>query len=140
MARPKKINKKTIAKILQYFQDSCTIRECFKKPDIDITWQTFRSALIKSDDLMNQYLKSRQIAQDYKLDELTDKRKEIEEKILSGNLEPKQAQNYVNLLKVWTAHTQWLSSKIQPKKYGKTAELIHKGSAESPITISWAQN
>ena len=51
-----------------------------------------------------------------------------------------QAQNYVNLLKVWTAHTQWLSSKIQPKKYGKSAELIHKGSTESPITISWANS
>ena len=140
MARQKKINKKTNARILQYFQDSCTIREVFQKSDIDITWQTFRSALIKSDELMNNYLKSRQIAQDYKLDELTDKRKEIEEKILSGNLEPKQAQNYVNLLKVWTAHTQWLSSKIQPKKYGKSAELIHKGSVSEPINISWTRN
>ena len=81
MARPKKINQKTIKRILEYFQDSYTIREVFNQSDIDITWQTFRSALIKSDELMNQYLKSRQIAQDYKLDELSDKRKELEQKI-----------------------------------------------------------
>ena len=87
---------------------------------------------------MNRYVKSKELAQDLKISELEDKRKELEKKIESGEVDGKAGQNLTNLYKILTAHTQWSASKLA-KKYSKSAELTLKGSSE-PINISWTKN
>ena len=100
--RPKKLSEKKIDLILEAFSDGLTIREVFKKDNIDFTWSSFRRYLITDDVLMMRYQKSKELAIDLKLSELEDKRKELELKIESGDLDPKAAQSMVNLYKIIT--------------------------------------
>jgi uncharacterized protein YdgA (DUF945 family) len=80
------------------------------------------------------------LAIDLKLSELEDKRKELELKIESGDLDPKAAQSMVNLYKIITAHNQWSASKLSAKRYGKQAETITlRGDKEQPLSISWSK-
>jgi hypothetical protein len=75
-----------------------------------------------------------------KLSKLEDKRKDLESKIESGIVDPKAAQNLVNLYKIITAHNQWSASKLHAKKYGKQAETITlRGDKEQPLSISWSK-
>ena len=113
-----------------------TIRETFEIIK-DYTWQSFRKELIEDDNLMIRYVKSKELAIDLKLSELEDKRKELESKIENGVVDPKSAQNLVNLYKIITAHSQWSASKLSSKRYGKAAELTIKGDKEQPLSISW---
>ena len=89
---------------------------------------------------MSRYIKSKELAIDLKLSELEDKRKELETKIENGFVDPKSAQNLVNLYKIITAHNQWSASKLSAKRYGKQAETITlKGDKEQPLSISWSK-
>ena len=139
MARKKKLTAKLAQKILDYFADGYTIREVFLKDDVDITWSNFRNYLIADDSLMVRYQKSKELAVDLKLSELEDKRKELEQKIENGFVDPKSAQNLVNLYKIITAHSQWNATKIASKRYGKAAELTIKGDDKQPLNITWAK-
>ena len=139
MARKKKLTAKLAQKILDYFADGFTIREVFLKDDVDITWSNFRNYLIADDSLMVRYQKSKELAVDLKLSELEDKRKELEQKIENGFVDPKSAQNLVNLYKIITAHSQWNATKIASKRYGKAAELTIKGDDKQPLNITWAK-
>jgi hypothetical protein len=76
--RKKKLTEKKIDLILEAFSDGLTIREVFKREDIDFTWSSFRRYLITDDVLMMRYQKSKELAIDLKLSELEDKRKELE--------------------------------------------------------------
>ena len=122
--RKKKLTEKKIDQILEAFSDGLTIREVFNREEIDFTWSSFRRYLITDDVLMMRYQKSKELAIDLKLSELEDKRKELELKIESGDLDPKAAQSMVNLYKIITAHNQWSASKISSKVYGKAAETL----------------
>lgn len=95
--RKKKLTEKKIDQILEAFSDGLTIREVFNREEIDFTWSSFRRYLITDDVLMMRYQKSKELAIDLKLSELEDKRKELELKIESGDLDPKAAQSMVNL-------------------------------------------
>jgi hypothetical protein len=89
---------------------------------------------------MMRYVKSKELSIDLKLSELEDKRKDLEAKIENGFVDPKSAQNLVNLYKIITAHNQWSASKLSAKKYGKQAEtLTLKGDKEQPLSISWSK-
>ena len=138
MARKKKLTEKLKNYILSLFADGLTIRELFSRDDVDFTWQSWRTYLLDDNELMNRYVKSKELAQDLKISELEDKRKELEKKIESGEVDGKAGQNLTNLYKILTAHTQWSASKLA-KKYSKSAELTLKGS-EEPINISWTKN
>ena len=140
MARQKKLTAKLAQKILDYFADGFTIREVFLKDDVDITWSNFRNYLIADDSLMLRYQKSKELAVDLKLSQLEDKRKELEAKIESGQIDGKAGQNLVNLYKIIVANSQWSASKIASKKYGKAAELTIKGDKEQPLSISWEKD
>ena len=139
MARKKKLTAKLAQKILDYFADGFTIREVFLKDDVNITWSNFRNYLIADDSLMLRYQKSKELAVYLKLSELEDKRKELEQKIENGFVDPKSAQNLVNLYKIITAHSQWNATKIASKRYGKAAELTIKGDDKQPLNITWAK-
>jgi uncharacterized protein YggU (UPF0235/DUF167 family) len=116
-----------------------TIRETFEKV-ADFTWQSFRTYLINDEELMLRYQKSKELAVDLKLSQLEDKRKELEAKIESGQIDGKAGQNLVNLYKIIVANSQWSASKIASKKYGKAAELTIKGDKEQPLSISWEKD
>ena len=138
--RPKKLTPKKIDQILEAFSDGLTIREVFNREDIDFTWSSFRKYLITDNDLMMRYQKSKELAIDLKLSQLEDKRKELELKIESGELDPKAAQSMVNLYKIITAHNQWSASKLSSKTYGKAAETLQiKGDSNQPLSISWSK-
>ena len=138
--RPKKLTPKKIDQILEAFSDGLTIREVFNREDIDFTWSSFRKYLITDNDLMMRYQKSKELAIDLKLSQLEDKRKELELKIESGDLDPKAAQSMVNLYKIITAHNQWSASKLSSKTYGKAAETLQiKGDSNQPLSISWSK-
>ena len=49
--RKKKLTEKKIDLILEAFSDGLTIREVFKREDIDFTWSSFRKYLITNDEL-----------------------------------------------------------------------------------------
>ena len=116
--RPRKLTDKLKAHILSLIADGLTIRELFSRDDVPITWQSFRAYLIKDNELMANYVRSKELAIDLKLSDLEDKRKELELKIESGDLDPKAAQSMVNLYKIITAHNQWSASKLSSKTYG----------------------
>ena len=139
MARPKKLNKKLIEIILDKIGNGDTIREIFETPNngIDCTWTTWRKALIADNDLMNRYEKSKSLAVDYLLSEVEYKRKQLEKQLLSGEIEPKQGHNLVNILKIMTTNRQWSASKLRPKVYSKAAELTIKGDKNEPLNIKW---
>ena len=140
MPRKRKLTDKLKAHILSLIADGLTIRELFSREDVPISWQSFRTYLINDDQLMSSYIKSKELAIDLKLSELEDKRKELEQKIENGFVDPKSAQNLVNLYKIITAHSQWSASKLSAKRYGKQAEtLTLKGDKEQPLTISWSK-
>jgi len=140
MPRKRKLTDKLKAHILSLIADGLTIRELFSRDDVPISWQSFRTYLINDDDLMSSYIKAKELAIDLKLSELEDKRKELESKIENGYVDPKSAQNLVNLYKIITAHNQWSASKLSAKRYGKQAETITlKGDKEQPLSISWSK-
>jgi uncharacterized protein YggU (UPF0235/DUF167 family) len=124
--RKKKLTQKLADQILELIADGYTIRETFEKV-ADFTWQSFRTYLINDEELMFRYQKSKELAVDLKLSQLEDKRKELEAKIESGQIDGKAGQNLVNLYKIIVANSQWSASKIASKKYGKAAELTIKG-------------
>jgi hypothetical protein len=139
MARKRKLTEKLADQILELIADGKTIREVFEIIKT-YTWQSFRKELINDDTLMMKYIKSKELAIDLKLSELEDKRKELELKIESGDLDPKAAQSMVNLYKIITAHNQWSASKLSAKRYGKQAETITlRGDKEQPLSISWSK-
>src|SRR5210317_2388748 len=105
MPRKKKLTEKLADQILELISDGKTIRETFQIIT-NYTWQSFREELINNDDLMSRYIKSTELAIDLKLSELEDKRKDLEAKIENGIVDPKSAQNLVNLYKIITAHNQ----------------------------------
>ena len=139
MPRKRKLTDKLADSILELIADGKTIREVFEIIKT-YTWQSFRKELINDDNLMMKYIKSKELAIDLKLSELEDKRKDLESKIENGVVDPKSAQNLVNLYKIITAHNQWSASKLSAKRYGKQAEtLTLKGDKEQPLTISWSK-
>ena len=139
MPRKKKLSEKLADQILELISDGKTIRETFQIIT-NYTWQSFRKELINDDNLMMRYVKAKELSIDLKLSELEDKRKELEIKIENGFVDPKSAQNLVNLYKIITAHNQWSASKLSAKKYGKQAEtLTLKGDKEQPLSISWSK-
>ena len=139
MPRKKKLTEKLADQILELIADGKTIREVFEIIKT-YTWQSFRKELINNDDLMMRYVKSKELSIDLKLSELEDKRKDLEAKIENGFVDPKSAQNLVNLYKIITAHNQWSASKLSAKKYGKQAEtLTLRGDKEQPLSISWSK-
>jgi hypothetical protein len=138
MARKRKLTDRLKDHILSLIADGLTIRELFSREDVPISWQSFRTYLINDNDLMSQYIKSKELAIDLKLSELEDKRKELEAKIETGSVDPKSAQNLVNLYKIITAHSQWSASKLSSKTYGKAAETLQiKSNNDSNLAISW---
>lgn len=137
--RKKKLTQKLTDQILELIADGYTIRETFEKV-ADFTWQSFRTYLINDEELMFRYQKSKELAVDLKLSQLEDKRKELEAKIESGQIDGKAGQNLVNLYKIIVANSQWSASKIASKKYGKAAELTIKGDKEQPLSISWEKD
>ena len=138
--RKRKLTDKLKAHILSLIADGLTIRELFSRDDVPISWQSFRTYLINDDQLMSSYIKSKELAIDLKLSELEDKRKELEQKIENGFVDPKSAQNLVNLYKIITAHSQWSASKLSSKTYGKAAETLQiKGDSNQPLSISWSK-
>lgn len=138
MARKRKLTDRLKDHILSLIADGLTIRELFSREDVPISWQSFRTYLINDNDLMSQYIKSKELAIDLKLSELEDKRKELESKIETGSVDPKSAQNLVNLYKIITAHSQWSASKLSSKTYGKAAETLQiKSNNDSNLAISW---
>ena len=140
MPRKRKLTDKLKAHILSLIADGLTIRELFSRDDVPISWQSFRTYLINDEELMNNYIRSKELAIDLKLSELEDKRKELEVKIEGGIVDPKSGQNLVNLYKILIAHSQWSASKLSAKRYGKQAETITlKGDKEQPLSISWSK-
>ena len=140
MPRKRKLTDKLKAHILSLIADGLTIRELFSRDDVPISWQSFRTYLINDEELMNNYIRSKELAIDLKLSELEDKRKELEVKIEGGIVDPKSGQNLVNLYKILIAHSQWSASKLSAKRYGKQAETITlKGDKEQPLNISWSK-
>ena len=138
MARKRKLTDRLKDHILSLIADGLTIRELFSREDVPISWQSFRTYLINDNDLMSQYIKSKELAIDLKLSELEDKRKELEAKIETGSVDPKSAQNLVNLYKIITSHSQWSASKLSSKTYGKAAETLQiKSNNDSNLAISW---
>jgi len=138
--RKKKLTEKLTDKLLNLIADGLTIREVFDREDVDFTWQSFRNYLIDDDVLMNRYIKAKELAIDLKLSELEDKRKAIELQIESGELDPKSAQNMVNLYKITVLNSQWSASKLSAKRYGKSAEVLSINSDKNqPLTISWSK-
>jgi hypothetical protein len=138
--RKKKLTEKLTDKLLNLIADGLTIRELFDREDVDFTWQSFRQYLIKDNDLMDRYIKAKELAIDLKLSELEDKRKELELKIESGELDSKAAQNLVNLYKIIVANSQWSASKLSAKRYGKSAEVLSINSDKNqPLSISWSK-
>ena len=138
--RKRKLTDKLKAHILSLIADGLTIRELFSREDVPISWQAFRTYLINDEELMLRYQKSKELAVDLKLSQLEDKRKELEAKIESGQIDGKAGQNLVNLYKIIVANSQWSASKIASKKYGKAAELTIKGDKEQPLSISWEKD
>ena len=139
MPRKRKLTEKLADSILELISDGKTIRETFNIIT-NYTWQSFRKELINDDNLMMRYVKAKELSIDLKLSELEDKRKELEIKIENGFVDPKSAQNLVNLYKIITAHNQWSASKLSAKRYGKQAEtLTLKGDKEQPLSISWSK-
>ena len=139
MPRKRKLTEKLADQILELISDGKTIRETFQIIT-NYTWQSFRKELINNDDLMMRYVKAKELSIDLKLSELEDKRKDLETKIENGIVDPKSAQNLVNLYKILTAHNQWSASKLSAKKYGKQAETITlRGDKEQPLSISWSK-
>lgn len=138
MPRKRKLTDKLKSHILSLIADGLTIRECFSRSDVPISWQAFRTYLINDEELMANYVRSKELAIDLKLSDLEDKRKILEEKIESGELDPKAAQSMVNLYKIITAHSQWSASKLSSKTYGKAAETLQiRSNNDSNLAISW---
>ena len=81
MPRKRKLTDKLKAHILSLVADGLTIRELFSRDDVPISWQSFRTYLINDEELMRNYIRSKELAIDLKLSELEDKRKELEIKI-----------------------------------------------------------
>ena len=135
--RKKKLSDKLADQILELISDGKTIRETFQIIT-NYTWQSFRKELINNETLMARYIKAKELAIDLKLSELEDKRKILETKIESGELDPKAAQSMVNLYKIITAHSQWSASKLSSRTYGKIAETLQiKSNNDSNLAISW---
>jgi len=65
--RPRKLTDKLKAHILSLIADGLTIRELFSREDVPITWQSFRAYLIKDNELMANYVRSKELAIDLKL-------------------------------------------------------------------------
>jgi hypothetical protein len=97
--RKKKLTQKLADQILELIADGYTIRETFEKV-ADFTWQSFRTYLINDEELMDRYQKSKELAVDLKLSQLEDKRKELEAKIESGQIDGKAGQNLVNFIRL----------------------------------------
>ena len=136
--RKRKLTDKLKAHILSLIADGLTIRELFSRDDVPISWQSFRTYLINDEELMRNYIRSKELAIDLKLSELEDKRKELEQKIENGFVDPKSAQNLVNLYKIITAHSQWSASKLSSKTYGKAAETLQiRSNNDQNLAISW---
>ena len=134
--RPRILNAKLESEILELISDGQTLRQTFAEIE-GYTWQSFRKELLLSDSLMTKYVKSKELAVDVKLSELEDKRKELEAKIESGDIDGKAGQNLTNIYKILVANTQWSASKLSAKRYSKQAELTIKGDSASPLVISW---
>jgi hypothetical protein len=136
--RKRKLTDKLKSHILSLIADGLTIRELFSREDVPISWQSFRTYLINDEQLMQNYIRSKELAIDLKLSELEDKRKELEQKIENGFVDPKSAQNLVNLYKIITAHSQWSASKLSSKTYGKAAETLQiRSNNDQNLAISW---
>ena len=136
--KKRKLTDKLKAHILSLIADGLTIRELFSREDVPISWQSFRTYLINDEELMRNYIRSKELAIDLKLSELEDKRKELEQKIENGFVDPKSAQNLVNLYKIITAHSQWSASKLSSKTYGKAAETLQiRSNNDQNLAISW---
>ena len=136
--RKRKLTDILKAHILSLIADGLTIRELFSRDDVPISWQSFRTYLINDEQLMQNYIRSKELAIDLKLSELEDKRKELEQKIENGFVDPKSAQNLVNLYKIITAHSQWSASKLSSKTYGKAAETLQiRSNNDQNLAISW---
>jgi hypothetical protein len=135
--RKKKLTDKLADQILELISDGKTIRETFQIIT-NYTWQSFRKELINNETLMARYIKAKELAIDLKLSDLEDKRKVLEAKIESGELDPKAAQSMVNLYKIITAHSQWSASKLSSRTYGKIAETLQiRSNNDSNLAISW---
>jgi uncharacterized protein YggU (UPF0235/DUF167 family) len=89
---------------------------------------------------MFRYQKSKELAVDLKLSQLEDKRKELEAKIESGQIDGKAGQNLVNFIRLLLPIRSGQRLKLQSKKYGKAAELTIKGDKEQPLSISWEKD
>ena len=136
--RKRKLTDKLKAHILSLIADGLTIRELFSRDDVPISWQSFRTYLINDEELMRNYIRSKELAIDLKLSELEDKRKELEVKIEGGIVDPKSGQNLVNLYKILIAHSQWAASKLSSKTYGKAAETLQiRSNNDQNLAISW---
>ena len=135
--RKRKLTDKLADQILELISDGKTIRETFQIIT-NYTWQSFRKELINNETLMARYIKAKELAIDLKLSDLEDKRKVLEAKIESGELDPKAAQSMVNLYKIITAHSQWSASKLSSRTYGKIAETLQiRSNNDSNLAISW---
>ena len=135
--RKRKLTDKLADQILELISDGKTIRETFQIIT-NYTWQSFRKELINDENLMARYIKAKELAIDLKLSDLEDKRKVLEAKIESGELDPKAAQSMVNLYKIITAHSQWSASKLSSRTYGKIAETLQiRSNNDQNLAISW---
>ena len=78
--RKRKLTDKLKSHILSLIADGLTIRELFSREDVPISWQSFRTYLINDEELMANYVRSKELAIDLKLSDLEDKRKILEDK------------------------------------------------------------
>jgi hypothetical protein len=85
----------------------------------DFTWQSFRTYLINDEELMFRYQKSKELAVDLKLSQLEDKRKELEAKIESGQIDGKAGQNLVNFIRLLLPIRSGLRLKLHQKSMEK---------------------
>ena len=60
--RKRKLTDKLKSHILSLIADGLTIRECFSRSDVPISWQSFRTYLINDDQLMRSYIRSKELA------------------------------------------------------------------------------
>lgn len=92
---------------------------------------TYRTVMLwlKADpELQSKYIDAKEVAADIEFDEMRD----IEDKVLTGELDPKAAS-------VVLSSQQWRLDKIKNRVYGRRTTLA--GDSESPValTIQWAQ-
>jgi len=132
LGRPTKYSKTIIKKILERLAQGESIR--FATEQENITWPTWRSWLLKDEDLRTKYAQAKQDGIDYTFDDV----ETVTRDVIDQAKDKKMDIAAIKALDIWTKHKQFKASKLQPKVYGTDKQQLSLTSSNGQtLSIEW---